>query len=180
MRREFGGGFGAKQCQHADDAAVAARDGAGQHAVGNLVFTGLQHHSVDQRCAAPHLGHRQQVPVRLGQQRGVQRRFFRGVNHGDAAFRNDQRGQPDFQVLGRTGDDVLKVGGALGLGILAATGERQQHLQIVILFGERAVKIQDLMARQQFAPQALERRLDQSVHECERALLALCRVAEAN
>ena len=83
-------------------------------------------------------------------------------------------------MFGSAGDDVLEVGGALGFGIGAAAGNRQQHLQVVVLLRQRAVQIEDLVPRQQFAPQAFERRLHQPVHERERALLALAALAEAD
>jgi hypothetical protein len=75
MRREFRGGLGAKQRQHADAAAIGTRNRTGQHAVGDFCRPGLQHHAVDDRGSTAHLRHRQQMPVRLGQQCGVQRRF---------------------------------------------------------------------------------------------------------
>jgi hypothetical protein len=100
--------------------------------------------------------------------------------HGDAALGNDQRRQPDLQMFGRAANNILEVGGTFGLGVRAAAGDRQQHFEIVVLLGQRAVQIQDLTARQQLTAQAFERRFDQAVHECKRALLALGALPETD
>jgi hypothetical protein len=61
-----------------------------------------------------------------------------------------------------------------------AAGDRQQHLQVVVLLGQGAVQVQDLIAGEQLAAQTLERRLDQAVHEGERARLDIVARAEAD
>jgi hypothetical protein len=164
MRRELRLRFSAKQRQHAHRVAVGAQHRAYQHAVGTGDGAGRQHHAIDDGCLAPHLCHRQQMTVRLGQQRGVDRRLGGHLHQCDAFLGHDQRRQADLQMLGGTGDDGLEIPGALRL-IVAAAGDRQQHLQIVVLLQQRAVQIQDFVARHQFAPQTFDAGLDQCLHE---------------
>ena len=86
---------------------------------------------------------------------------------------HDQRRQPHLQMFGRAGDDGFEVVAALGFAFGAAAGDRQQHLQIIVLLEQRAVQVQDLVARQQLASQTFDRGLDQRLDEREGALFGV-------
>ena len=133
----------------------------------------LQHHAIDDGRLAPHLRHRQQVTVRLGQQRGVERRLRPTACTSAMPFSGTiSADRPTFRcsvALATMAFRSLALSGLLS----AAAGDRQQHFQIVVLLEQRAVQIQDLVARHQFAPQAFDRRLDQRLHEREGALLGV-------
>ena len=157
-RREFRHIHAAKQRQYTERAAIGTRHGTGQQSIGIVVVAGLQLHVIDDQRIAAHLCAREQMAVGARHQTGIHGVTGLLAYQHQTFLGHDQCRQTAVHVFDGGAQNDLEFIAAVIVGAAIAAADLQQHVQILIVFGERAAQIHDLLAIQQFASQYLERR----------------------